>query len=475
MSTAKQILPKAFYEKFNELYIQTRSKYLVQFPSGQYVTINKKQSPNSVVFNDSMLKTHIKGDLTYGIFNGGYFNKFITFDIDFSEHSLARWTTLKLIDVLVTEFNIKCKDIHVSLSGGKGYHIDLFFDKPLPVETTKSFYTKVMQQMGIIEGGKIEFRPSWEQGVKLPLGVHQVTGNRCWFVNNETLEPIESFEYLLDVKPMDTTVITDLDFGLTDEQTQEFEAVAAETDITVNVLDLSAALQKAGRILEAGRLVASNTRHDTTIILACFFNSQGFEREDAVETILEILHNTPREYFSKDSTPELWRKETERLTKYVFEKDLTLGNVNKPIRIYKSEILAVLQCGTFRQKQMLYSMLVTSKRYGKTFYLTTNTAMKMIGTTSRDTVQRAIKELEKNGFIEYRRKGEIDFARTRETGQVRHKPNKYRLLIAEPAENEPSIEVTANQNIIDVAYALCDVKEIRTYVKRWEFEHRWAR
>jgi len=474
MRTAENQQPNRIYEKFNELYIQTRSKYLVQFPNGRYVTINRKRSDRAVSLNDSMLKTHLAGELTYGIFNGGYFNKFITFDVDFSDHAMARWATLKLIDVLVCDFNISRKDIHVSMSGGKGYHVDLFFDKPLPVADVQAFYNRVMAEVGELPGGQIEFRPTWTQGVKLPLGVHQRTGNRCWFVDNETLEPIESFDYLLNVEPMDTSVITDADFGLTDEQAQEFEAVAAETDISVNILDESAALQKVRRILEAGRLTESNTRHNTTFILACFFNSQGFEPEEAVEAIMEILHNTPRDYFSKGSTPDYWLKEARRLVAYVYDKNLTLGNADKPVRIYKSEILAILQCGTFRQKQMLYAMLVTSKRYGPTFYLPTSTAMKMIGTTSRQTVQNAIKELVKKGFVEYRRKGEIDLARSRETGQVRHKPNKYRLLIGEPAEGEPFIEVT-NQNLIDVAYQLCDVKEIRQYVKRYEFEHRWLR
>ncbi|WHY93749.1 hypothetical protein QNK12_09930 [Neobacillus cucumis] len=464
---------KLIYAKFNELYIQTRSKYLVQFPN-RYVTFNKKRNASVVILNDSMLRTHIDGDLTYGIFNGGYFNKFITFDVDFNDSGHARWATLKLIDVLVREFTILRQDIHVSVSGNKGYHVDLFFDKPLPVREIRAFYDQVIAVVGDLPNGQIEFRPSWTQGVKLPLGIHQKTGNRCWFCDNETLTPIKSFEYLLTVEPMDASIITDADFGLTDEQASEFEAVAAETNIKVNIVDQSAALQKARRILEAGRLTESNTRHNTTFTLACFYNSQGFEPEEAIAAIMEILHATPRKYFSKDSTPDHWLKEAKRLVAYAYEKDIKLGNADKPVQIYKSEILAVLQCGTFKQKQMLYAMLVTSKRYGPTFYLTTKTAMAMIGTTSRDTVQSAIKTLVKNGYVEYRRKGEVDRARSLETGQVRHKPNKYRLLLGEVPDDEPYVEASNDHSIVDVAYMLCDVKEIRKYVKRREYEGRWA-
>jgi hypothetical protein len=381
---------------------------------------------------------------------------------------------LKLIDVLVREFNIRRQDIHVSISGNKGYHIDLFFDKPLPIREIRAFYDQVMTVVGDLPNGQIEFRPSWTQGVKLPLGIHQKTGNRCWFCDNETLTPIKSFEYLLEVQPMYSSIITDADFGLTGEQASEFEAVAAETNIKVNIVDQSAALQKARRILEAGRLTESNSRHDTTFKLACFYNSQGFEPDEAIAAIMEILHATPRQYFSKDSTPDHWLKETKRLVAYAFEKDIKLGNADKPVRIYKSEILAVLQCGPFKKKQMLYAMLVTSKRYGPTFYLTTKTAMAMIGTTSRDTVQSAIKTLVKNGYVEYKRKGEIDRARSLETGQVRHKPNKYRLSLGEVSDDEPFVEASSDHSIVDVAFMLCDVKEIRKYVKRREYEGRWA-
>jgi hypothetical protein len=464
---------KLIIQKFNDLYIQTRSKYLIQFPS-HYVTMNKKRSPSVYSLNDSMLKKHLEGALTYGIFNGGYINKFITFDVDFNDKSQARWATLKLIDVLMRDFGIRRQDIHVSLSGGKGYHVDLFFDKPVPVREIRAFYDHVIATIGLLPDGQIEFRPSWTQGVKLPLGIHQRTGNRCWFVDNETLTPIKSFEYLLDVQPMDSTIITDADLGLTHEQASEFETVAAETNIMANVIDVSAALQKARRILEAGRLTESNSRHSTTLTLACFYNSQGFEPEEAVAAIMEILYATPPQYFSKGSSPEHWLKEAERLVAYAYEKDMKLGNADMIITIYKSEILAVLQCGTFKQKQMLYAMLVTSKRYGPTFYLKTKTAMTMIGTTSRETVQTAIKKLVEKGYVEYRRKGEVDMAKSLELGQFRHKPNKYRLLLPEVQPGEPSVEVSNEHSVVDVALKLCDVKEIKRYVKRREYESRWA-
>ncbi len=418
-----------------------------------------------------MIANHLKGTYTYGIFNGGYTNKFITFDVDCKDAMTAKWTTYKLVNVLTEEFSIFLRDVHVSISGGKGYHVDLFFDKPIALAAAQTFYAQVINEVGAIDNGKIEFRPTFTQGVKLPLGIHRKTGRRCWYCDPITLEPLEegaSFEYLAQIEPMEPP-----DIDLTQEQAQEFNEIVEKTDITVNVADREAGLKRAVKVLEAGQLLESNTRHKVTFDLARFCNEQGIDEGEAIEMIMGVLLNTPRDYFSEGSTPDYWRKEAERLVQFSYERNYTLGNADLSVTVYKSEILAVLSCGTFRTKQMLYAMLVTSKRYGRSFYLARSTAMKMIGTNSRDTANRTIKKLVEGGYVEHVRKGELDQARSRQVGHAFYKPNKYRLLLDEANESDKSVEVTMNESLVDVVNLLCDPKEIKRYVKRTEFESKW--
>ncbi|MCE7792635.1 hypothetical protein K8O68_09430 [Salipaludibacillus sp. CUR1] len=460
--------------KLNELYIMTRKKYLIQFPE-QYVTLNKDRQPNVFYLNDSLLKKHLEGNCAYGVFAGGYFTKFITFDVDSNDITVSRWATGKLVMILTEEYGINRKDLHVSLSGSKGYHVDIFFSSPVSVNDLLKFYYAVIQDVGAIPKGQIEFRPSWHQGVKLPLGVHQRTGNRCWFVDNWTLEPIESYDYILNIKPIEPAVITDQYFDISDEQAEEFNSVVEETDITVNKADFEKGFSNAIKILDAGQLLSSNSRHNATFNLARFFLSQGYEEDEAETKILTVLHNTPRDYFSADSTPEHWQKEAHRLVGLVYQKQYTFGNQTQEIEVSKSEILAILSAGTFRTKQLLYAMLVTSKRYGNPFYLTESTGMKMIGTSSKETFSNALKRLINSELLEYTRKGEIDKARSRQEGRPHYKPNMYRLLIAEPVENEPKVNVTDNDTLVDVATKLLNTSEIRRYVKRKEYNNRWKR
>ncbi|MBS4193484.1 TOTE conflict system archaeo-eukaryotic primase domain-containing protein [Lederbergia citri] len=459
-------------EKLNELYVTTRRKYLVQTES-TYFTNSRNKSANVWTLNDGMLARHLEGLNTYGVFNANGTNKFITFDVDFEDDTqAAKRATMEIIATLIMRYNITIEDIHVSVSGSKGYHIDLFFDEALPVEKVEKFYNNVIKDAGY-SSDKVEFRPTWTQGVKLPLGIHQRTGSRCWFVNPRTLEPIKSFYYLNEVKPLPAALIKDGAVELTDEQEAEFREIEARTDTTITAVDASDALQRSAEILKAGRLVASNTRHSTTVKLAIFFNSQGFEQDEAVEAIMDVLLNTPREYFSKGSKPEFWRKEAERIVNLAFDRDYKLGNMDRPITIYRSEIIEVLNVGTFRQKQLAYAMLITSKRYGKVFYLTIKSAKKMLGIKSNETIQSGIKKLIEKGFIEYTRKNEVDIARSREVGHKFYKPNKYRLLVSEPAEGEQSVEVTAKHSLVEVARLLLDENEIKQHVNRREFTNRF--
>lgn len=159
-------------QKLNELYITTRKKYIKQKGSN-YSTFNKYENSSALTLSDWMLQLHLDGSETYGVFNGNTVNKFITFDVDYADDQpMAKWATRKLIDVLESEFNIRSNYIHVSFSGNKGYHVDLFFDEPIKADDAFAFYQRVIS-VADLPSNKVEYRPSYTQAVKLPLGIHQ--------------------------------------------------------------------------------------------------------------------------------------------------------------------------------------------------------------------------------------------------------------------------------------------------------------
>ena len=94
---------------------------------------------------------------------------------------------------------IESRYVHVSTSGGKGYHVEVFFDYPVETWKLKRVYDWIIAEMSL-DRKKVEFRPTNKQAIKLPLGVHHKTGNTCWFLDKETFAPIETKTHIFDIE-----------------------------------------------------------------------------------------------------------------------------------------------------------------------------------------------------------------------------------------------------------------------------------
>lgn len=472
----------------NELYITTRKKYLLQTDE-RYLTFDRDTNDNIIPLNDSFIKTHLKGTdkKTYGVFAAGSRSKFLTFDVDIAgNEQLAKWTAMKLVNVLMDDFNISAEDIHVSFSGNKGYHVDLIFDETIAVATLKEFHAKVIAMYGKIEGGDIEFRPTWQQGVKLPLGIHQKTGNRAWYCDTVTLDPIEDFTYITTIRPMDANEFLLLNESVEvvevveEEKAEQFVEVAEDIDMTVSIYDADEMTHRVADVLNARSLPYPQSRHHYTYMIALFANTQGIDRDDATDMIMDVLYNTPSEYFSEGSDEAHWEKEAIRLTDYVYDNGKTIMSMNEEVEITKQEVEAVLKVGTFKQKQVAYAMLIHAKRYGGkdgrgTFFMTFKQLREMTETNSDNTINNALKKLEEVGFIEYVQRGKYDKAFTKR-GIPKSLPNKYRLtfdLDEEKEQEKKSVSVGADTDLEEVARELFTLKELRKYVKRHELNTRF--
>lgn len=470
-------LNKNVINKINQLYITTRNKYLMQKDGGQYITLTKKPDNKVIPLNDAFIATHLEGKITYGVFSAGHSSKFITFDVDIAgDITQAKWTTQRLINILVEQFNIGYDEMHVSFSGNKGYHVDIFFDELIEVDTLRAFYNEVMREYGEVSGGDIEFRPSYTQGVKLPLGVHHKTGKRAWYCDIYTLEPIEDFAYILDIEPVPAETITERDVyeaPEVDEVTGMVEVVSS-INMEVGTYDMSDAMQKVAAVIEEGKLPYPNSRHNYTYLLALFANTNGLEKSDSIALIMDVLHGTPNEYFSEGSTPEHWKNEAVRLTDYVFDNDKVLTGMSSEVEVTKAEMTQVLSAGTFKQKQVAFAMLVHSKRYGNKFYMTYKQITDMTGIGSNHTVSSALNKLNENGFMEFVRKNEADKASLK-NGIYKSLPNKYLIKQVE-YENEQqkkSVSVGADTDLREIAFKLFTVQEVKQFVKRKEFANNW--
>ena len=137
---------------------------------------------------------HLDGRITMSVFGGKMDTVFSTFDVDEPDPDLVR----RVMDKLA-ELGVPRERMYVSTSGNKGYHIDIFYDKPIYKASGERLYKYVMKDPELA-GRKVEYFPTGGRCIKIPLGVNLKTGRRCWYLDLETLEPIEDIEYVLGIE-----------------------------------------------------------------------------------------------------------------------------------------------------------------------------------------------------------------------------------------------------------------------------------
>ena len=171
---------------------------------------------------DGQIMNHLDGEYAVCVFAGEKATKFITVDVDLGEPEVVR----KVINTMV-DLGIPKELIYVSSSGRKGYHVDIFVEDFIYNDNAKKFYWALIERSGL-DPRKVEFRPTHGQAIKLPLGVHQTTQRRCWFVDRETLEPIEDFEYVFGIERIPQTHIEEIVGGLVNNHMREIYGEIAD-------------------------------------------------------------------------------------------------------------------------------------------------------------------------------------------------------------------------------------------------------
>lgn len=174
------------------LYISYQQRYNMILPGGQYFTPRGKNGPTRLTRR--VVYKHVCQSAAISIYAGSLTSKFICLDIDDGSKNTVK-TAMARMEV----FGIPLDMIHVSTSGGKGFHVEVFFDALVSTATLRRFYDWIVET-GSLHPEKVEFRPTHKQSIKLPLSVHGKTGRICWYFDRDTLEPVEDMAYILGIK-----------------------------------------------------------------------------------------------------------------------------------------------------------------------------------------------------------------------------------------------------------------------------------
>ncbi|AUO12207.1 TOTE conflict system archaeo-eukaryotic primase domain-containing protein [Priestia megaterium] len=400
----------------NKILIRTRTMFIEQYKN-KNGTVNWVQ--RKYMLTDNVVRSHLKGRRTVGIYYFGDASVFLFFDIDAEGDEKGQKLRVREIIAVLKSYGIEEKDVHVMFSGSKGYHVQLFFDKPIPIKRIAAFGRKVLNHLGSLGKG-IELRPENinGRGVKLPLAYHKKTESFAYYVEKEKLEPVkDSLIYFLNVVPFSHKVIEDAcDKALNKEiknslpDFKEDELLHNENCKRNSIGEMKLVFntkysleERAKELLEKG-LKRKGLRHQSQFILALYYKGQGKSFNIAVENISNWVTQQWENKKTNESSLEFLKLEVERNVKYIYKKEKYKGlfsNRGRELIISYQDINFVAQHERKNVRKVLLALLIIGKIYHVEGVFSAD--MKSIGEISgfsRQTVSIILKELVNYGIIE---------------------------------------------------------------------------
>lgn len=423
-------------DSISDLYISTRKKFVRQKDDGSYSHSNGFSS--KLTLGNEMIKNHLLDKETIGIFSTEKYTKFVTLDVDCKPYSeeFRREVVLTLKDCIV-DFKIPQEYIYTSISGNKGYHVTIFLNDMTPISNIVKFYEFILESSNL-SSTMIELRPSYTMAVKLPLGTHRLTSNKCWFVDNY-FNPIEDIDYVSSILQFDRNEFQLLVNGIKMSSDVKKKMNVVYTEFSDNKIPMMT-IEKTLKLEEVG-LTESSTRNYSSLQLGVLYNTLGLKQEDALIRLNDWIKNQDCRYFK---TPiDLCAYENGKILSWVYRNNIIFtSKQNDNIKLYKREVDWVSSVTDKKARHLLYVLLCHYKRYnndiGKTFFMTHSQIVKNSTIKSKSNISKIIKYLEANKYLSIIRSGDYD-----KTSQM-YNTNIYKLNVSTNVFDKGKLVYTIN-------------------------------
>jgi DNA-binding Lrp family transcriptional regulator len=449
---------RSLIKELNDLYFIQRGHYLIQYKDGysQFTAgqLNKNGKKIKSIM-DWHFENHLLGEFTVGTFGGKVMSKFMTFDVDFHDLEMAKWITYKLTNTLNS---VGINSYYISFSGSKGYHIDIFFNDLIQISDAEKFFNHVIHKSDVTpysdEGNKVEFRVTDKQGVKLPLGIHQKTGNYCGFclIENglKVMSKKESEQYLFSIKKISHTEILNIieehdGIELVDkkELIKVEDAISPHTRLKSYEQSEDYSISLAMDILQNG-LKVQGSRHKSILLIGMYLKYSGVEQNQCKEELHAWMEWQDTNTYT---TPLLnCHKDIDQTVKDIYERNYNLSSNTKDITVTYDEIKWIIEnCPEKNQKLITYAMLIHSKRHANLkgiFYMPFKDIQEATGLYN-EAVQNQVNKLSKMNVIEIVERNR----KPKGTGLQKKLPNLYRINFGNIEESHELIsKVSINKD-----------------------------
>jgi hypothetical protein len=438
----KKYLLELVVSKMYSLYVMHTNKWLnLSYITKEYTTKEKEQT-GFRCFNSGDMKKHLMGVDTLGVFPFKYSCKFLIIDID-AYYSLyeAREVAYSIKHVL--SGYIPTSQIHITYSGNKGYHVEVFFDDLVPISKLAKVFSIVINDICIEDfpGVNVEMRPELTgikgMGIKLPCGVNQTNqhekNNYCYFVD-ENFEPVNNeVKYLLGIEKTSAAVVDDIisEYKNTKIKNYKDKYVSKDSKEKKISIETNECLQKSikdkgvkensdsERYQHSGirnylnnGLTQKGTRHGITFLLAMDLKEQGYSKEENMDILFKWSIKQVERGLSTSSIGDI-NKDVKNILNGVYStaKNYHLSKVKTDIHITNRDLAmfeglnrVAKETGIpmINYQKTLYAMLVHGKRYAEKdgiFYMTYEQIMDSADVGSKSTICKYISNLHDWGYI----------------------------------------------------------------------------
>ena len=273
-------------QKLMKLYCYYKGGYQYMYPVYEDGEMDGRYNTPGDPLQETDLYEHLDGKKTVCVRGGEFKTVFHCYDIDESSKEHVRL----LIDRLA-EIGIPRDRIYVSTSGNKGYHVEYFFDAPVFKSACEDMFDYARRNPAVANI-KMECRPVNAQSIKIPLGINFRTGNRCWYVDRETLEPIESFDYIGEIRQISAEEFNALVFDCNKKRkTEDIEIAKAGAEKARAAKKEAAPEAKARTVRFTTKrepmMTQQGQRHEMMMRKAIWLRSIGAEEDEIYDGLMD--------------------------------------------------------------------------------------------------------------------------------------------------------------------------------------------
>lgn len=340
-------------DRLCDLYISYRQRYVLMEADGS-IYIPKDANGDRPLSN-KVVCGHLNQKYAVSVYAGKYSSKFMTFDVDDGRQA----TVKKIVEVLVG-LGLPRDRIYVSTSGGKGFHVDLFFDNLVYTDKLRILYDYVCIE-GELDPVKVEFRPTHKQAIKLPLSRHCKTGNICWYLDRDTFEPIEHLDYILEIEKIPSEQILEVIGNLPLKS-----PIPTREDLDYKFSDKVPAKKieaDDGDTYEFPILHEPGVRHATMISIAVYCRSRGYTQEQIEALLIEWAEEQNPDFITDPMT--VVHDDAARLAEWVWREDFHIRSMDrKEVVITKKDVEKVLGQPTKTMRKLVFLLICHEKRFG---------------------------------------------------------------------------------------------------------------